>query len=102
MLRLWLQAMGVCFLAAMLSSPLWGADPPRPGTINYVEGQVTAGGHAMGEKSVGSVDLAAGETLETQNGRAEILLTPGIFLRVDNHSSIQMVSPDLADTVVQL
>jgi FecR protein len=102
MLRLWLQVMGACFLAAMLSSPLWAAEPPRPGAINYIEGQATAGGQTLTEKSVGSVTLTAGETLSTQKGRAEVLLTPGIFLRVDNHSSIQMVSPGLADTVVQL
>ena len=54
------------------------------------------------DKSVGSAKLAAGQSLSTENGRAEILLTPGIFLRVDDHSSVQMVSPGLADTIMTL
>src|SRR5690242_17062003 len=102
MMRSWLQALSGCFLAALLSSPVWGAIPPQPGTINYVEGQASAGGQTLTQKSVGSTTLAAGETLTTQGGRAEVLLTPGIFLRIDNHSSVQMISPGLADTVVQL
>ncbi|MFZ0735805.1 MAG: hypothetical protein WAM96_01815 [Candidatus Acidiferrales bacterium] len=31
-----------------------------------------------------------------------ILLTPGVFLRVADNSSVKMVSPDLADTEVML
>lgn len=102
MMRSWLLIMAGCFLAATSSGLAWGAEPPRPGTVNYIEGQASAGGQTLTEKSVGSVTLVSGETLATQNGRAEVLLTPGIFLRVDNHSSVQMVSPGLADTVVQL
>src|SRR5579883_2249553 len=102
MMRSTLAALGGCFLAALLIAPVWGAITPQPGTINYVEGQASAGGQTLTDKSVGNVTLAAGETLTTQNGRAEILLTPGIFLRVDQHSSVQMVSPGLADTVVAL
>ena len=102
MMRSWWKAPGGLLLAAFLGCPLWGAVTPRPGTVNYIEGQAAAEGKALTEKSVGATTLAAGETLTTQNGRAEILLTPGIFLRVDNHSSVQMVAPGLADTVVAL
>ncbi len=90
------------FLAALLSSPAWGSIPPQPGTVNYVEGQAAIGGQPLSEKAVGSERLEAGQTLSTQNGRAEILLTPGIFLRVGDHSVIQMNSPGLADTITTL
>jgi hypothetical protein len=90
------------FLAALLSSPAWASIPPQPGTVNYVEGQTAIGPQALTDKSIGSARLAAGQSLTTQNGRAEILLTPGIFLRVDGHSSVQMVSPGLADTIMTL
>jgi hypothetical protein len=40
--------------------------------------------------------------METGQGKAEILLTPGIFLRIGDHSSVRMVSPSLADTRVQV
>ena len=90
------------FLAALLSSPAWGSVPPQPGTVNYIEGQAAIGAQALTEKSLGSATLAAGQSLSTENGRAEILLTPGIFLRVNNHSSLRMISPGLADTITML
>jgi hypothetical protein len=90
------------FLAALLSSPVWGSIPPQPGTINYIEGQAAIGAQALTEKSVGSAKLEAGQSLSTENGRAEILLTPGIFLRVGDHSSLEMNSPGLADTIMTL
>jgi hypothetical protein len=97
-----LQAVGGFFLAALLSSPAWGSIPPQPGTVNYIEGQAAIGAQALTDKSVGNLRLAAGQSLSTENGRVEILLTPGIFLRVNAHSSVQMVSAGLADIVVNL
>jgi hypothetical protein len=98
----WSNAVGGLFLAPLLLSTAWGSGPPQPGTVNYIEGQVAIGTHALNENSVGSAKLTAGQTLSTDNGRAEILLTPGIFLRIDNHSSLQMASPGLADTIMTL
>lgn len=96
------QWIGSFFLAPLVLSPAWGSGPPQPGTVNYIEGQVVIGSQTLNEKSVGSAKLAAGQILSTDNGRAEILLTPGIFLRIDNHSSLQMVSPGLPDTIMTL
>jgi hypothetical protein len=89
-------------LAALIGGPAWGALPPQPGTINYVEGQSSIGRQALGENSAGSVRLRAGQSLTTQNGRAEVLLTPGVFLRIGNNSSVDMISPDLANTILLL
>jgi hypothetical protein len=97
-----LKAVGGFFLAALLLSPAWGSVPPQPGTVNYIEGQAAIGSQALTEKSAGSTKLAAGQSLSTENGRAEILLTPGIFVRVGDHSSVQMISPGLADTIMTL
>ena len=97
-----LMAVSGFFLTALSSSPAWGSVPPQPGTVNYVEGQAAIDGSSLNEQSVGSTKLAAGQSLSTQNGRAEILLTPGIFLRVGDQSTVQMVSPGLADTVTNL
>jgi len=96
------KAFGGFLLAALLLSPAWGSVPPQPGTVNYIEGQAAIGSQPLTEKSVGSAKLAAGQWLSTEDGRAEILLTPGIFLRVGDHSSLQMISPGLADTIVTL
>jgi hypothetical protein len=74
----------------------------RPGTINYAEGQVVLDGNTIGAKQVGSAEIVPGHVLETQNGKAEVLLTPGVFLRLDDHSAVRMISPSLTDTRVEL
>jgi len=38
----------------------------------------------------------------TGNGKAEILLSPGVFLRAGSNSEIRMVSPGLADPTVEV
>ena len=74
----------------------------RPGSINYVEGQASIGPQVLSAASVGAVELGAGQTLTTQAGKVEILLTPGVFLRVADNSSVKMISPNLANTEVEL
>ena len=90
------------FLAAVLSAPAWGATPALPGTLNYVEGQASIGNEALNAKSVGSVDLQAGQTLTTQSGKAEVLLTPGVFFRLGDNSAATLVSPSLTNTEMAL
>jgi hypothetical protein len=94
------------FLAAILLVPAWAdntsANRAVPGTINYVEGTVSIGSETLDAKSIGSADLQANQSLTTQNGKAEILLTPGVFLRVGSNSDVQMISPSLIDTHVAL
>ncbi len=70
--------------------------------LNYVEGQVTLAGRALNNKSVGSVVMQQGDVLHTGQGRAEVLLTPGVFLRVGRQSAVRMVSPDIVQTQVEL
>jgi hypothetical protein len=76
--------------------------PPRVGSINYIEGQTVLNNQALSPTSAGSVALEGGQLLTTHTGRAEVLLTPGIFLRIAENSSVKMISPDLANTSVQL
>ena len=70
--------------------------------LNYIEGQASIGTRTLDPNSVGSVALQPGETLNTQKGKVEVLLTPGVFLRLDEYSSVQMMSPDLMRTEVLL
>jgi hypothetical protein len=90
------------FLTAILSAPLWGATPALPGTLNYVEGQASIASETLNAKSIGSVSLELGQTLTTGSGKAEVLLTPGVFLRVADNSAATMVSPSLTNTEVAL
>jgi FecR protein len=94
------------FLAAVLVVPALGANSDThsalPGTLNYVEGQASIGNEVLDAKSIGSAELQVGQTLTTQNGKAEILLTPGVFLRLGADSSLHMVSPNLTNTELAL
>jgi hypothetical protein len=84
-----------------LSLAAYGA-VARPGTINYIEGQVTIDGHAVTAQKLGNSELSPGGVLATSQGKAEMLLTPGVFLRLDDQSAVRMVSPSLTDTRVDL
>jgi hypothetical protein len=96
----------VCLVA--FTVPAWGelpgppAGPPRPGSINYVEGQASIGATQLAPGTIGSVVLGKDQSVTTQAGKVEILLAPGVFLRVAENSSVKMISPDLASIRVQL
>jgi hypothetical protein len=80
----------------------FAANPARPGTVNYIEGGVFLDGKQVNEKDVGNVELNAGQVLSTSTGKAEILLTPGVFLRLDDNSAVKMISPSITPTQVEL
>ena len=67
--------------------PAFGAIPARPGTVNYIEGAAYLNGKPLHQQSVGNAALDPGQVLTTGAGKAEILLTPGIFLRVDDRTA---------------
>jgi len=91
-------------LAALLSVPAWSDTDTRhtavPGTLNYVEGQASIGDQTLDSKSVGTAALNNGDVLQTGNGKAEILLTPGVYLRVGGNSAVKMDSTSLINTEV--
>jgi len=101
-----MKALAGFFLAAILSAPAWCSDTSAnsalPGTLNYVEGQASMGAQALNSKSIGSAELQPGQSLNTEKGKAEILLTPGVFLRIGTNSSVRMISPSLTDTEINL
>jgi hypothetical protein len=97
-----LKMLASFFLAGVLTLPAWAAKTGQPGSINYVEGQVSINAQPVDTQSIGSLALRPGQSLTTGNGRAEMLLTPGVFLRVDGSSSVEMLSASLIDTKVKL
>jgi hypothetical protein len=70
--------------------------------VNYVEGAAYLQGKQLNPHDVGNLEIDPGQTLRTGAGKAEILLTPGVFLRVDDHSAVKMITPDLTPTRVEL
>ena len=93
-------------LAAFLPAGGWAqtqnSRPAQPGSINYVEGQASIGAQELSPNSAGSTLLQTGQTLDTRSGKVEVLLTPGVFLRVDDNSSVKMVNAGLANTEIEL
>jgi len=92
-------------LAVILLAPAaWGqlAVSARSGMVNHLEGQVTLAGDPLKLRFGQFPEVAPGMTLATQDGRAEVLLTPGVFLRLDDHSSLKMNSNKLTDSQVEL
>src|SRR5215469_3627879 len=101
MKRIWMK---LALFAVILGVPAAFADtsknPAVPGTINYVEGQVSIGAQFLNSKSVGSIQVEEGQSLSTDKGKAEMLLTSGVFVRLGDRSSAQMVSSSLTNTQV--
>ncbi len=94
--------LGILGAAILVAIPAAAASSAIPGTLNYVEGQVAVAGQTVTSHSVGSLQVEPNQVLETGQGRAEILLTPGVFLRVGDNTAVRLISPGLADTRVEV
>jgi hypothetical protein len=99
----------VLLASLVLPVAAWGADqqqptkgPGVPGTVNYVEGQATLGGQSLDAKAIGSVIVDPGQSVSTESGKVEVLLTPGVFFRLGSNSAARMVSAGLTNTEMEL
>jgi hypothetical protein len=70
------------------------------GLVNFVDGSVSIDSQPISEKPGKFASLKEGSTLQTGAGRAEVLLTPDVILRVGANSAVRMVSNSFADTRV--
>lgn len=87
----------------IMAAPAFAAQPARPGTVNYIEGAAYVDEQPVTAKQIGSIDLEAGQEISTgPAGKAEVLLTPGVFLRLGSNSAAKMISPALELTQVAL
>jgi hypothetical protein len=74
----------------------------RSGVIYFFEGAVYLGDQPL-ESHLGKFPcVSQGAELRTAEGRAEVLLTPSVFLRMGERSAIRMIANNLADTQVEL
>jgi hypothetical protein len=93
-------------LAAALATSAWAQSviSAHSGVIHYKEGQVEVDGQQVQQDPQKGQfgDVKTGQTLEVKDGQAEVLLTPGVFLRVAENSSFRMISNKLADTRVEV
>ena len=87
-------AVPACWAQAVISA--------RSGMVNFVEGGVQLAGQPVKLDGAIFPEVKVGQVFSTQSGHAEILLTPGVFLRLDRHSSFRMISNKLTDTQVEI
>jgi hypothetical protein len=87
-----------------LASPAAGQSviSTHSGVIHYFEGAVYLGDQPL-ESHLGKFSsVPQGGVLRTEDGSAEVLLTPGVFVRIGQQTSIRLVSNQLSDTRVEL
>src|SRR5579862_5516545 len=101
MFRHYKSLLGTLGAAVFLAIPVF-APRPGPGGLNYLEGQVSVAGRPVTAQSVGTVQVEPNQILETGQGRAEMLLTPGVFVRLGDASAVRLISPDLTSTRVEV
>lgn len=91
-------------LAATLAASAWAQNviSAKAGLVHYTEGDVRIEGKAAEARITEFPEVKEGQVLETGEGRVEILLTPGVFLRLGENSSIRMLSSKLSDTRVEV
>jgi hypothetical protein len=87
---------------AMYAMPQGYTVSARPGALNYIEGGVYLNGTQVSDKGLRSIFLNTNDTISTDAGKAEVLLTPGVFLRIGDNSAVKMISPSLTDTQVEV
>lgn len=84
----------VCYAQSVTSA--------HSGTLHYSEGEVSIDGASIQSKVGKFPEVKEQGVLSTALGRAEVLLTPGVFLRLGEHSSIKMLDTRLVSTRVDI
>jgi hypothetical protein len=72
------------------------------GLVHYAVGSVFLDDQRVEQPAGKFEQMKNGSELRTEDGRAEVLLTPGVFLRLGSNSAIRMISNQLEDTRVEL
>ena len=74
----------------------------KSGVVNFTEGSVLLDGKTIESSITKYTDIKENSVLRTEEGRAEVLLTPGTILRMGENGDLKMISNRLVDTRVEL
>jgi hypothetical protein len=96
------KVLGGFFVAALYAFPQAYTISAKPGAVNFFEGNAQLDGQPLTATSLKAVFMNAGSLLETRDGKAEVLLTPGTFLRIGDNSRVRMLKPSLIDTQIAI
>jgi hypothetical protein len=89
----------VVFTAAVCAAQ--SVAPSHSGTVHYFEGDVMVDGVKLVSQVARFSELKEQSVLHTGLGRAEILLTPGVILRVGENTTVKMLDNRLMSTRVE-
>lgn len=95
---------GVVLLVGFAGTTAFSQDviSAQAGLINHTLGRVLVNGSAVEAGGTRFPLVKKGEVLATEEGRAEVLLDPGTFLRVGERSSFRMLSASLTSWQIEL
>jgi hypothetical protein len=90
------------FFAVLVPAGAQSVISTHSGLIHYFEGAVYLGDQSLESHPGRFPTVPQGGELRTAEGRAEVLLTPGVFLRLGDRTAIRMIANDLSDTQVEI
>src|ERR1035438_1405373 len=98
MKRAWLPILSAAATA-------WGAIPAsaqmvvsaKSGVVNYAEGQVLLNDRTVESSITRYPEMKENTVLRTEAGRVEVLLTPGVILRLGENTALKMITSRLVD-----
>lgn len=94
----WISAISLLTLPLQAQSVI----STHSGIVYFFEGSVYLGDQMLQPHPGKFSSVPPGAELRTAEGRAEVLLTPGVFVRIGARSAIRMVANELSDTRVEL
>jgi len=74
----------------------------KAGLVHYTEGKVFIADKEVAPKNGDFPEMKAGEVLRTEEGRAEVLLTPGVVLRIAENSSFKLIGNKVEDIRLEM
>ncbi len=93
------SALALLLFSAMLQA---AAGSPVPGVLNSFTGQVWINSAAAAATSAGPTILEPGRSIRTGEGMAELLLSPGSFVRLGGHSELTLQVTGTSDIGLRL
>ena len=99
----WIALLAAVILALAafpaLAQPVVSA---KSGLVSYTEGRVMMGDQVIEPTATSFPDVKENAVLRTEEGRAEVLLTMGVILRMGENASFKMLTNRLIDTRMEL
>src|ERR1039458_9299808 len=109
MRRIWVAVLAVAFLVGAVA-PASGqvgsvapVTPSKSGMVSYIQGAVYADDTLIPDPIVAQFPyMKEGGNLRTAEGRAEVVMNPGLMMRVGENSTLRMITNRFIDTRVEL